>query len=123
MRRMWLGRTGAGMAVAAALLCVISLTTAQPPVQSVSRPSLGIEAADASPITGPNGTVDVNTDDPEELTALYGVGETLARRIIDEREANGPYHYPEDLMAVKGISASIVSRNRDLMDFSWAEEP
>ena len=51
----------------------------------------------------PDGTVSINDADAEELTSLYGIGETLAGLIIDEREQNGPFFYPEDLTAVKGI--------------------
>ena len=54
-------------------------------------------------IAMPDGTVSINDADAEELTLLYGVGETLASMIIDEREMNGPFRYPEDLTAVKGI--------------------
>ena len=54
-------------------------------------------------ISMPDGTVSINEADAEELTALYGIGETLASMIIDERETNGPFRYPEDLTAVKGI--------------------
>ena len=51
----------------------------------------------------PGGTVRINEADPEELTALPGVGETLAQAVTDEREKNGPFRFPEDLLAVKGI--------------------
>ena len=44
-----------------------------------------------------------NTGDLYELTELPGVGETIAGMILDERETNGLFVYPEDLLAVKGI--------------------
>lgn len=56
-----------------------------------------------SPITMPNGTIGINSADQDELTELYGIGETLATMIMDERVKNGDYCYPEDLTAVKGI--------------------
>lgn len=57
-------------------------------------------------ISLPTGTVDVNTATLNELTTLNGIGEATAREIIKEREQNGAYYYPEDLLAVKGIGRS-----------------
>ena len=58
-----------------------------------------------SEVSMPGGEIDVNTADVETLMLLPGVGEAVAMEIIREREANGPFHYPEDLLAVKGIGA------------------
>ncbi len=51
----------------------------------------------------PGGTVRINEAETDELLQLPGIGETLAAAIQDEIEKNGPFYYPEDLMAVKGI--------------------
>lgn len=51
----------------------------------------------------PDGLIDINSADEEELTGFSGIGETIASRIVEEREKNGPFHYPEDLLAVSGI--------------------
>ncbi len=51
----------------------------------------------------PSGEINVNTADLDGLMLLPGVGEKTAAEIIKEREANGPFHFPEDLLAVKGI--------------------
>ncbi len=51
----------------------------------------------------PQGPVAVNTATVDELCELYGVGVSLAEAIIAEREANGPFAFPEDLLGVKGI--------------------
>lgn len=50
-----------------------------------------------------SGEINVNTSDSETLMLLPGVGEITAMNIINERETNGLFHYPEDLLAVKGI--------------------
>ena len=55
------------------------------------------------------GRVNINTAGPEELMTLPGIGEARARAIIDDREANGPFVYPEDLTRVKGIGEGILA--------------
>ena len=67
----------------------------------VFSPRAGVPASAEPPM--PDGEINVNTADMETLMRLPGVGGTIAAEIIREREANGPFHYPEDLMAVKGI--------------------
>ena len=47
--------------------------------------------------------VNLNTADPAALTALPGIGEELAARIADYREAHGPFETVEDLTEVPGI--------------------
>lgn len=61
----------------------------------------------------PDGTININEADSEELTELNGIGETLASLIIAEREENGPFRYPEDLTAVKGIGLRTVEKIRN----------
>ena len=50
-----------------------------------------------------DGPVDVNRDDAQALCALPGVGPVIAAAIVQERETNGPFDFPEDLLAVRGI--------------------
>lgn len=52
---------------------------------------------------GTPAVVNINTAGIEELDALPGVGEATARAIVEDREANGPFTAPEDLMRVSGI--------------------
>lgn len=54
-----------------------------------------------STVTGQ--AVNINTAGLAELDALPGVGPATAQAIIDDREANGPFTAPEDLMRVSGI--------------------
>ena len=68
-----------------------------------------------------NGPVQVNTADAEELTALPGVGETLAALMIRERTENGPFRYVEDLLSVKGIGRKTLQKIRPLIDLSTTE--
>ena len=55
----------------------------------------------------------VNTAGAEELDGLPGIGPVLAQRIVDEREANGPYTGAEDLTRVEGIGQAIVESIQD----------
>lgn len=60
--------------------------------------------------------VDPNTAARDDLTKLPGVGETLANRIIAERE-NGPYEIPEDLLRVEGIGPKTLDRFKNMLAF------
>lgn len=47
--------------------------------------------------------VDLNRADWPELAQLPGIGKTLAERILDSRNSEGPFVDHEDLMRVRGI--------------------
>ena len=49
------------------------------------------------------GTVNINTATAEQLQSLPGIGQTRAQDIVADRQANGPFRIPEDLMRVTGI--------------------
>ncbi len=49
--------------------------------------------------------VDINAAGWPELAALPNIGETLARRIVESRETDGPFLEIEDLRRVRGIGA------------------
>ena len=57
--------------------------------------------------------VDLNTAGVEELTTLPGIGESLAKRIIDYRTAHGPFESPEGLLEVSGIGEKKLEELRD----------
>jgi competence ComEA-like helix-hairpin-helix protein len=47
--------------------------------------------------------MDVNRATAEELELLPGVGPSLARRMVEAREAGGPFLQPADLSRVHGV--------------------
>lgn len=47
--------------------------------------------------------VDINSATWPELLQLPAIGETLAKRIVDARLKDGPFHDHKDLMRVRGI--------------------
>lgn len=61
------------------------------------------------------GLVNLNTANAAELDTLPGVGEVTAGRIIDYREANGPFRSVDDLVHVQGISTKTINGLRDLV--------
>jgi competence protein ComEA len=47
--------------------------------------------------------VDINTATVKELGKLKGIGEKIAKAIVEYRDKNGPFKAVEDLKKVKGI--------------------
>ena len=73
-------------------------------------------------IPPPRGEVRVNTLDAEALTILPGIGPALAQAIVAERAQGGPFYYPEDLLAVRGIGQGKLEAIRHMLDLR-EEEP
>ena len=61
--------------------------------------------------------ININTASQEELVSLPGIGEVIAKRIIEHRETHGPFRRPEDLLEVKGIGPKKLEKIRDLISF------
>jgi len=59
--------------------------------------------------------INLNSATLSELDALPGIGPVLGQRILDYREANGPFQQIEDITKVKGIGDSIFGEIKDLI--------
>ncbi|MEW5806327.1 MAG: helix-hairpin-helix domain-containing protein [Acidobacteriota bacterium] len=59
--------------------------------------------------------ININTASVEELIKLPGIGQALAKRIVDFRSENGPFKRVEDLMKVKGIGEKNFQKLKDLI--------
>ncbi len=57
--------------------------------------------------------ININTASKEELIMLPGIGETLAKRIINYRNTYGPFKSIEEIMEVKGIGEGTFNKVKD----------
>lgn len=96
----------------------INLATELVDGQQVHVPHLGEEEP---PVEWPSAQrsvgigININTADAATLETLPGIGPALAQRIIDYREANGPFVRPEDVMNVSGVGPAIFAQIEDLI--------
>ncbi len=60
-----------------------------------------------------NALVNINTANAAELETLQGIGQVLAKRIIDFRAKEGRFGKPEDLMKVSGIGIKVFEGLKD----------
>jgi competence protein ComEA len=59
--------------------------------------------------------VNINTADLMALDSLPGIGPAIAQRILDYREAHGPFSRIEDITNVPGIGPATLENLRDLI--------
>lgn len=83
-------------------------------VDRVTPPSLPVSDAPAEKLSR---GISPNTAPEEDLELLPGIGPSLARRIVEEREANGPFKEASDMARVRGIGANLVSRLKSHLRF------
>ena len=78
-----------------------------PPVRGVHRPQ--------------SGPLNINTATAAQLETLDGIGPVLAQRIVEYREANGPFASVDGLLEVKGLGPGILEAIRP--QITAEEEP
>ena len=66
-----------------------------------------IDAVYAEQYLDDNKKININEADVYELDRLYGIGEGLAKRIIDYRTKNGKFEVIQDIMKVSGIGEKV----------------
>ena len=110
---------GAVLITAGIMLCCIRALTAPGGRKDRYRSADRLQwAAGGIQAERHEGGIDVNTADSDELKSLYGIGDTLAALIVEERVKNGPFHYAEDLESVKGIGPRTLEKMRDRIDLN-----
>jgi len=78
-----------------------------PPVQPPAQQPAGQSAAGEK--------VNINTAGAAALEALPGIGPSLAQRILDYRQANGPFAQIQDIQEVSGIGPATFAEIQDLI--------
>jgi competence protein ComEA len=69
----------------------------------------------ASSISSPSTKMNINTATAPELENLPGIGPSLAQKIVDHRQAHGPFLSIEDLTTVSGIGPAKLEQIKDLI--------
>ena len=84
-------------------LIVLSVAALVLEITSCATPN-GDNVQKAANVGVVENAVNINTASPTELEALPGIGETLAKRIVEYRDKNGKFRKPEYLLLVPGVS-------------------
>lgn len=92
---------------------VADVLTDGAPVERSASAAGGVLAEAAGDVSR---KIDLNSASAEALKSLDGIGEVLAQRIVDYREANGPFTKVDDLTKVRGIGSAILDKNRDAVE-------
>jgi len=107
-----------------ALLVLALVVVAGAGWQAVAYWHLGAEPLDVLPEGPPTYRVNVNAADWVTLALVPGLGETLARRIVAEREARGGrFASLEDLAAVRGIGQKKLAHLRPYLFLGTPDAP
>lgn len=76
-------------------------------------PLIGGAPAAAAGSSVPGGKININAAAIEELDTLPGIGPAIAQRIVDYREANGPFKSIEEITLVSGIGDATYDKIKD----------
>jgi competence protein ComEA len=83
----------------------------------VPRTAAGVQPAvgGAASTPSPSAPVDLNTATAEQLDALPGIGPVTAQKIVDYRQAHGPFRLVDELDAIPGIGPARIADLRGLV--------
>jgi competence protein ComEA len=65
-----------------------------------------------------DGLLDINTATARQLEALPGLGEAYSRRIVDSRQADGPFRSLDELVQRRVVPAATVEKARPFLTVS-----
>lgn len=88
-------------------------STAAPTAPPTEAPTEAPTPQETSPSS--SGLININTASVAQLMTLPGIGEVLAQRIVEYREANGPFQSVAALTNVKGIGEKRLAAIIDLV--------
>ncbi|MCX8038317.1 MAG: helix-hairpin-helix domain-containing protein [Candidatus Sumerlaeia bacterium] len=87
-------------------------TAPDPPHQPAAALPVGAAPSANPPQMQSPPLININTATPDQLAELDGIGEALAKRIVDYRRTYGPFRSPVDIQKVQAIGKAIYAKNR-----------
>lgn len=109
----------AGGATDRAQLAFVNLAAPLADGEQVVVPGRGATGAATAPPSAAGGSptapLDLNTATAEQLDALPGIGPATAQKILDYRQAHGPFHAVDELDAVPGIGPGRIAQLKGLV--------
>ena len=112
---------GTGLLILTAALLAAGFLPPEPKAEPKSFTGRNLPGISVSALPHLEEESPVNTGDAEALTALPGIGPSIAESLIRERDENGMFRYPEDLTAVKGIGEKKLEQIRPLLTADCGE--
>lgn len=92
-----------------------TVTLAVSPQMQTAPTTAATAAAETVPDETVSFPVNINTADADTLTALPGIGQVLAERIVAYRRQNGPFRAVEEITNVEGIGEKKAEAILDLI--------
>lgn len=92
-----------------------TVTLAVPAQMQTAPTTAATAAAETVPKETVSFPVNINTADADTLTALPGIGQVLAERIVAYRRQNGPFRAIEEITNVEGIGEKKAEAILDLI--------
>jgi len=109
----------AGGVTAKAQLDAVNLAAPVADGEQIVIPGRGAGGAPAAstPAAGsaPSAPLDLNSATAEQLEALPGIGPVTAQKILDYRQAHGPFHSVAELEGVPGIGPAHMAQLKGLV--------
>jgi competence protein ComEA len=93
----------------AGILIMLLAATILPSTPAVAAVASAMAVAVAAAV---GAKININTADAKELTKLEGVSRSLAEKIVQYRDAHGPFRKATDLRKVDGVGDGVWEKNR-----------
>ena len=90
-------------------LALIAIASCKPGESATNNNSIALSASRGDKTTGPETKpkepcLNLNIATADELIKLPGIGEVMAKRIIDYRERHGAFRRSEEIIIIEGFS-------------------
>jgi competence protein ComEA len=105
----------AGGATGKADVTLVNLAAPLADGEQVLVPARGDAGGATGGAPSPTAPLDLNTASADQLDALPGVGPATAQKIIDYRQAHGPFRSIDELEGVPGIGPSKLAQLKGLV--------